>query len=131
MSFKQDEPVLASWGCFLLGMAIIFWVLALPGCKNPIPVIDVSFWAGDSAKDGVSRAQEGKTLACKDPQFDQFVCLTYEDLQKIYDTLLECKDWPKSQLASDRDLRHFKKMNPEVYHYVRARIEQRESVQSD
>lgn len=126
MKFKSDEPILISWGCFFLGIAIILWVLSLTGCKNQIPAIDVSFWAGNATQGGITRAQEGRSMSCLDPDFDKYVCITYDDIRKVFDTILMCKDWPKSQLASAKDVKRFIKKNSDIIKYVRANSTSRE-----
>lgn len=120
--FFSDEQRHAgpAWLMFFIGIAIILWVISLPGCKSSMPPIDVSFWAGDSAKDGVTRTQENKTIECKDPEFDELVCLTYEDVKKIFAVLLQCEQWPRSAtlVKTDKLLRRLEKHNPEVANYV-------------
>lgn len=113
----QDK--MAKW-YFILGIAIIVWILTLPGCKTPMPAIDVAFWAGDSAKDGVSRAQENKTMACSDPSFDDYTCLSYEDVKKIFALLQECQQWPSTMTLVKANvlMKRFTKKNPEVVQHV-------------
>lgn len=103
-----------------LGVIIFFLCLSLPGCKSPeMPKIDVSFWAGDSANEGIARSQENRTMACSSSDFDDMVCLSYEDVRKIYDLLLQCERWPKSSLVmTRRDLHGFVKKNYGVVHHV-------------
>lgn len=108
---------------FFFGLAIIFWVFLLQGCKSSMPPIDVSFWAGDSAKDGVSRSQENKTIPCNDPEMDDLVCLSYTDLKKIFAVLLQCQQWPStvSLVKTDKLLRRFERNNPEVLLHAKQR----------
>lgn len=110
----EKETKIAAGLCFWIGIAGIVFVLTLPGCQANMPPIDAQFWGGDSARQGISRSQENRTLECKQPEFDKYVCLTYEDLQKIYDTLLECKQWPT--LATRGQQARFISENPEVIH---------------
>jgi hypothetical protein len=113
----DEQKKLAAFGCFVLGFLIVAVILLTPGCaSNNMPPIDVSFWAGNSSVAGVTRAQEGKTLECNDPEFDNYTCLTYADLQKIYHTMLECKQWPL--LAKTKDIKRFVRKNPEVIQHV-------------
>lgn len=108
----QEGRFATAWVCLFLGISLILLVLT-QGCKHTIPPIDVSFWSGDSAKDGISRSQENKTLQCNDPAFDQYVCLTYTDLQKIFSTMLECKKWSVAT-ASRSQIKQMILKNPEV-----------------
>jgi hypothetical protein len=111
----QDFAAFLSLG---LGAAIIVYVLTMTGCRTNVPAIDAKFWAGDSAKSGITRAQENRTLACENPEFDEYVCLSYEDLKKIYSTLLQCKDWGNIQLMSSRQAKKYYKKNKQVLDYV-------------
>lgn len=124
----QTDKELAAFGCFVLGIGLIIFILTIPGCAGThLPPIDASFWAGDSAKNGISRSQENRTLECKDPSFDNYTCLSYQDIQKIYDTMLECKEWPT--LATHSQIKEFAKRNPEVIQNVLQRKEGLEPVQ--
>lgn len=124
----KNEKEFTALGCFLLGLGIIFFILTLSGCQSNMPPIDVSFWAGDSAKSGITRSQESKTIECSSPEFDTYTCLSYADIQKIYGTLLECKQWPT--LATSKQLKRFVSKNSEVInHVLRDSQESVESVQ--
>lgn len=107
-----------AWFCLLMGVLLIAW--ALSGCKSPdMPRVDVKFWAGDSANDGISRSQEGKTISCASPEFDEMACLTYTDMKKIFDLLLQCERWPRSAvMMTKRDKQRFLRENNEVIHHV-------------
>jgi hypothetical protein len=91
----QDHPS-ATWLSFLIGMAFILYSLFLQGCQSaPMPEVNAHFWAGDSAQSGITRAQESQTMACRSPEFDQMVCLSYSDLGEIFNLLLQCERWPE------------------------------------
>jgi hypothetical protein len=97
------------------GLLLIFIAIYCAGCPGAeMPNIDVSLWAGDSSRSGVTRSQEEKTLSCEDPQMDEFVCLTYEDLKKIYSTMLRCKKW--GEVISEENTQKFIDKNPDVHH---------------
>lgn len=76
--------------CFVIGQAE-----AASTCSvtKKIPKIDVAIWAGDSASGSIVRNQDQRAIACREPAFDQYTCMTYDDLKKIYSTLLKCKKW--------------------------------------
>lgn len=100
--------------CFLLGAGIILMLITLPGCRSgAIPKVDVSFWAGDPAMDGISRAQEDQTISCRDAEFSEFVCMTYADLRKLYDTMLMCNEWG-TKTMNTKEKKEFLKSNREV-----------------
>lgn len=96
------EELKATFFLFLFGLGIIFFIMTLPGCASTTPPpIDVQFWAGDSIEEGISRTQEKRFIECKASEFDEYVCLTYDDLKKIYEALLQCEDW---SYASSKNL---------------------------
>lgn len=103
--------------CFTFGFLLVIGLLAFSGCQTPpMPPIDVTFWSGDSSQSGITRSQENVTIQCNNPKFDEYVCLTYSDIQRIYDTMLECKQWP--QLASKKQIKQLAKHNAEVIEHV-------------
>jgi hypothetical protein len=64
------------------------------GCRSPkMPAIEITAWIGDSAKSGITRSSEERTIRCNDIQFDEYVCITGADLSKIYNTMLQCTKW--------------------------------------
>lgn len=112
------EHALASIFCFLAGVLAIVGALCFTGCKTPnIPAIHAKFWAGDSKNDSITRSQDHDSLLCRDIQFDNYVCLTYEDLKKIYDTMLTCKEWGPPIINEAQTLA-FIRSNPEVARHV-------------
>lgn len=104
---------------FLIGLSLFCFCFSLTGCKHAeMPPIDVTFWAGDSARGGVTRKQENKTIPANDPEFDSYACLSYEDVRKIYDTLLTCKDWGDQPKMTRHELKSFKRYNRDVIRHV-------------
>jgi len=83
----------------LFSLSIVIFILCLmlgPGCATAMPSLDIKTWAGDSKNTSVSRSQDQKTISCKDPLFDEMICMTYEDLKKIFLTFPKCKEWSGS-----------------------------------
>lgn len=81
----EEGNAKASIFCFLLGLSIIFFLVLNQGCATRSPSVDVSFWSGDSLKVGITRAQPGgRTISCSDLEFNSYVCLTYDDVRKLY-----------------------------------------------
>jgi hypothetical protein len=81
-------------GVFLLGLVVfVVTMLMGPGCAHPEMRFQVRSWAGDPSKGGVTRSQEERTVSCTDPKFDQFVCMTYDDLKDLYLSLRKCTAW--------------------------------------
>jgi hypothetical protein len=104
----DQRSIVAAFLCFMVGVAVCV-ILTLSGCHTGIPKIDAEFWAGDSKSKGISRKQEGQTIPCDDPVIDDYVCLSYEDLQKIYHTLLQCKQWSGTTMSTREQLVFFRK----------------------
>jgi len=100
---KNYIPVSQVLTCFGIGILLILFVIQ-SGCKSMPPSIDAKFWAGDSQNDGITRAQDHETIPCKDSRFDEYVCQSYADLRKIYQTLLKCKQWSTSLDSEDMAL---------------------------
>lgn len=99
------------------GLLLILIAMYCAGCPGAeMPNIDIQMWAGDSSRSGITRSQEEKTLSCEDPQFDEFVCLTYEDLKKMYSTMLRCKKW--GEVISEENTKKFIDKNPDVHHKI-------------
>jgi hypothetical protein len=75
----------------------IFSILSLSACgAGTPPKYDGKFWAGDSKRESIRRSQESQEILCKSPDFDSYVCMTYSDLRKFYDTfVLKCEKWPE------------------------------------
>lgn len=97
--------------CLSIGVGIIIFLTS--GCRSSIPRIDVSLWAGDPAKDGISRSQEQRTMSCQSAEFAQMACLTYSDLKKIYSTMLLCEKWGSVSMNSS-EAKKFVKKNQDV-----------------
>lgn len=101
-----------------LGLSIIYISLNFLGCASqPMPAVDVKVWAGDSAKAGISRAQEQLTLACIEPDFDEYACLSYQDIKKLYAAMLQCKEWGPP-VANKNQMNVLFKKNSEVINHV-------------
>lgn len=85
----------------ILCLALCLFISGCPAAVVPLPKIDVTTWAGDSFHEGISRGQEDRTISCSDRQIDEYVCMTYVDLRKIYNTMLQCKDWGGTPVSAD------------------------------
>jgi hypothetical protein len=111
-SFDAEEFFsLSMWVCSFL---LLLWLMTLGGCASqPMPKVDVSFWAGDSVNSGISRSQEKKTIACSAPEIDQYACLTYLDIKKIFSAMLQCQKWG-GPIATEQDVNNLLSKNHEV-----------------
>lgn len=82
---------------FLISLSVTAGIMLLCsflfGCTSVPPKMDIIFWAGDSSKDGITRAQESRTIECDEAEIDDYACLTYEDVKKMFDTMNRCQDW--------------------------------------
>ncbi len=97
-----------------IGVTLTFLMLALTSCKNPIPKINTFLWAGDSDREGITRAQDHLTISCGEPAFNDYVCLTYNDLTQIYRTFFKCKDWGETPVSIENK-QQFIDLNKDVH----------------
>lgn len=79
----------------LASLSVCLGVLfSLSSCKTPgMPDWDGKVYQGSSVVEGIVRSQENETIYCNEPKFDEFVCVSLEDLQKLYANILKCKKW--------------------------------------
>jgi hypothetical protein len=71
-------------------------LLLLGSCKSLPPVWNGKLWAGSSASIAIERAQDNEAISCAAPEFDNYVCMSYEDFKAFYETyVLGCKKWRK------------------------------------
>lgn len=95
----------------LLSSALL---LLLLGCKTaPLPKLDLSIWAGDSGSQSIKRSKD--EIKSSDPKFDDYACVSYADLKKIFDTIVSCKEWPKGvQMMTAGEANHASKLYSDV-----------------
>jgi uncharacterized protein YceK len=87
--------------CLLFGIMIMTVILNTSGCgtttslpePKPTPTLHLKFWQGDSKEAGIVRAQDDKVLKCSDPEFNEYVCLSHENLIELNDAINSCKSW--------------------------------------
>lgn len=113
-----DHVFIGSIGLLAVGIAFGLSIL-LSGCKTAMPVIDITTWAGDSQNEAISRKQENKMIQCHEPEFDDFVCIHYSDLNKIYNAMLQCKQWGGPTMSSS-ELSKFLRKNQDVLRLFQA-----------
>lgn len=59
-----------------------------------MPHWEAQFWAGDPNTGSIRRNQANEFIQCTDPKMADYVCLSYQDLQKLYDEVLsKCEKW--------------------------------------
>lgn len=69
-------------------------LVAANKCPADRPVWEAEFWAGDSANVGITRKQENRTIPADSPEFNDYVCTKWENLQKLEDDVLsKCEKW--------------------------------------
>jgi hypothetical protein len=71
--------------------------ILVTGCPaGKPPRFDGKWWAGDSSRSSIRRAQESEEIKCESEAFDDYTCLTYEHLKLLYQTyVLGCAKWKK------------------------------------
>lgn len=53
-------------------------------------------YAGDSSKSSIVRAQSNEEVSCSDSNFDNYVCMSYDDYKSFIRTFVDgCKVWDK------------------------------------
>lgn len=100
--------------------AILSLSLSVSSCGHGgggvMPALDIKLYAGSPARGGIERAQDNEVLTCTDPRFNQYACLSYADLRKIYATLQRCESWGSSPMMSART---FYRQNKDVVRNAR------------
>lgn len=70
--------------------------LAISSCNAKPPKWHGKIWAGDSRTQTIQRGQDAEEIACFDPRFDGYMCISYADFKTFYDTfVLGCRSWRK------------------------------------
>ena len=58
------------------------------------PNWNAKFFAADHTTLTIVREQSDELVYCEEPKFDEYVCLTYEDLMRLEtDVLSKCEKW--------------------------------------
>lgn len=70
-------------------LLILLPMLLANKCSNEL---DVKIYAGDSKNQSINRAQDNEIIYTNDPRFDNFACLSYEDVEKIAIKLKQCEE---------------------------------------
>ena len=84
----QQEHSQSSWRLSLLSfLAATLLAGLISGCPSAgvgtLAPDDEQIYAGDSAKAGITRAQDNETISCSNAVFDGYVCLKYEYLREL------------------------------------------------
>jgi hypothetical protein len=72
-------------------------MFACAAAKKPnvaMPKIDVKIYQGWPDAGAIVREQDNERIACTDPKFLQYHCMTQADFNKLIDAyILGCKEW--------------------------------------
>lgn len=64
------------------------------GCTKEIPKWSGTIWAADSSDQSIKRAQDNQKIETKDPRFDDYAAISYQDLGCMYSQLIDnCVQW--------------------------------------
>jgi hypothetical protein len=87
---------------FLATLFIAALVALAVGCSvEAMPRLDIKLWAGDSSNDRIYHRSTHESMLCRDEDFNGMVCMSYEDLKEIHDTLAKCEKWkPGTEIAT-------------------------------
>lgn len=78
----------------LVNLSACLGVLFLNSCQHPgMPVWDGKIWQGDPDSQSIVRTQANEMIYCSEEIFRDYVCVSLEDLQKLYANMLKCKKW--------------------------------------
>jgi hypothetical protein len=81
----------------LLASKILLVSLYVVSCKHPTPPAwEGKLYAGDSVEAAIVRAQSNERISCSDPQFDDYVCMSYSHYKSFIKTFVDgCVAWDK------------------------------------
>lgn len=93
---------------------IFLFSILLAGCSSRPPAVDVTFWSANSEVDGIQRPQEGKVISCQSAQFDNYSCISYDDVAKLFKAFLQCKQWSGPLMTKSELKTAYRKNQPVI-----------------
>ncbi len=76
-----------------LSIILAFSLLIFIACPSDMPDWHGKLYSCSSRVQGIIRSQSNHIILASEPEFDDFVCLSYEDLSELIDILKRCKKW--------------------------------------
>ena len=71
--------------------------ILLFGCPNSMPPFDGKWYAGDSVRAGIARSQSDEFIPANSPDFDNYACMSYDDIKKLILIINSCQSWKKKK----------------------------------
>ena len=56
-----------------------------------LPELDIQVYKADSIQEAIVREQDGEIIYAREQRFDDYYCVSGDDLGEIYDALLRCR----------------------------------------
>lgn len=84
------------WKGFLTKMFALVTLALQSSCGGggERPDVELKLWAGSASKAAIERRQDKLIIECSDPYFNRYVCMDYDDLNKLEEDILErCDKW--------------------------------------
>jgi hypothetical protein len=82
--------------------------------NQQIPEIQIKTWAGDYKSGSIVRPSDNEAISCRDSLFDRYLCLSYDDMQKIMSLLVQCEDWGRHNSGNMMRLEELTYRNKDV-----------------
>lgn len=89
-----------------------------------IPKIEIKTWAGDSKSGAIVRPSDNEAISCRDSYFDRYLCLSYDDMQKIMSLLVQCEDWGRHNDGAKMKLYELEYRNKDVFKQYQRKVGQ-------
>lgn len=87
----------------ILKTLVILNLYCVNGCKHPDPPPWYGkIFSGDSSQEAIVRAQSNEKIYCNDSNFNNYMCVTYEDFKDLIKIIDSCAVW-------ERDAREYSK----------------------
>lgn len=77
----------------ILASLSVLWV---SGCKpEGMPEWNGKIWQGWPNYGAIVRKQEGEIIYCDEPRFEDYICVSVDDLAELQKNMLKCEKWKK------------------------------------
>jgi hypothetical protein len=78
-------------------LSIVMPTLSCAAAKKPEripPSVELKLWQAWSIEEAIVRKQANEIIRCSQPEFNSYVCMSGEDLEKVIKELIvSCKQW--------------------------------------
>lgn len=88
-------------------VVLISIMLGISGCKSNTRLTNVKIYKASSQQEAIVRAQAQEAIACSDPSFDDYFCMSSSDITAVIKKLKSCSS--KINLRSNKDYALYEK----------------------